>query len=309
MATIDWTKEQVRGTFLQMQADNVTLEAGQLGYETDNRKGKVGPGAYNSLPYESSLDIAKVQDNWEDDQRDGGSGGGGATNTDELTNNSTVSGATTTDALNTLLGADQELDEEKQDKLLSILTINDDNHTLTGTEYFIRATGSDPTWVTDTGDLDPGYPLELANDSTNVMTFVPDSGSNIVLSPGDRASLRHRSGGAWVSMFSGVDTALAAKADVYLDGTIQDVQITVTGVIGVSGYFVVDLSTASGGRPALATAHFVSGSADTLAGIPLVGYVSDATLATFTVSYFNVIDLAGASVGDAVQFTVIGTKA
>jgi len=76
MATIDWTKSQVRDTALQMQADNVTLEAGQLGFESDTQKGKVGPGAYNSLPYKQDIDIAKADDAWETDQRDDGGDSG-----------------------------------------------------------------------------------------------------------------------------------------------------------------------------------------------------------------------------------------
>lgn len=237
-----------------------------------------------------------------------GAGTGGASNTDELTNNSSVSGATASDALNTLLGADQSLDSEKQDKLLSILTINDDNHSLTGTEYFIRATGTDPTWVTDTGNLDPGYPLELANDSTNDLTFVPDSGSNIVLSPGERASLRHRSGGAWISMFSGVDTALAGKADLPITNTAAAptaVLCTITGVTDGNGRLGVDFTAASGGRPAFSAVYFLGGGPAT-SGADLSALVHATTLAVYSVQYWDVPGATVAAADIDVSFTVLG---
>lgn len=76
MATINRNIEQVRKTANQMRADNVTLEDGQLGYESDTRRGKVGPGAYNSLPYKDDLNIAEADVDYAADQRDGGATGG-----------------------------------------------------------------------------------------------------------------------------------------------------------------------------------------------------------------------------------------
>lgn len=67
---IDWTKEQVRKTATQMVADNPLLTDGQLAVESDTRRGKVGPGYFNALGYDASIDVAKADAAWETDQRD-----------------------------------------------------------------------------------------------------------------------------------------------------------------------------------------------------------------------------------------------
>lgn len=67
---IDWTKEQVRKTATQMVADNPLLTDGQLAFESDTRRGKVGPGHFNALGYDASIDVAKADAAWETDQRD-----------------------------------------------------------------------------------------------------------------------------------------------------------------------------------------------------------------------------------------------
>ena len=105
MATIDWTISQVRATALQMQADNVTLEAGQLGFESDTQKGKVGPGAYNSLEYKQDIDIAKANDAWETDQRDGG-GDDGAGATEQYVDDAVAAEAADRAAADAALDAD-----------------------------------------------------------------------------------------------------------------------------------------------------------------------------------------------------------
>ena len=69
MATINWSIKQVRKNAAQMKATNPVLEAGQLGLEADTKKGKVGPGAYNSLSYEPQIDVVKADENYEDDLR------------------------------------------------------------------------------------------------------------------------------------------------------------------------------------------------------------------------------------------------
>lgn len=79
---INWTLEQIRMTAAQLTASNPLLSSGQLAVESDTKKGKVGPGYWNALEYERSIDVVKADEAWETDQRDGGGDGGGE---DELT--------------------------------------------------------------------------------------------------------------------------------------------------------------------------------------------------------------------------------
>ena len=72
MATINWSIEQVRDTAAQLKATNPLLSSGQLGFESDTQKGKVGPGYYNDLTHEPQIDVVKANEAWETDQRDGG---------------------------------------------------------------------------------------------------------------------------------------------------------------------------------------------------------------------------------------------
>lgn len=75
---IDWTKEQVRKTATQMVADNPLLTDGQLAVESDTRRCKVGPGYFNALGYDASVDMGKADAAWETDQRDGRTDGAGS---------------------------------------------------------------------------------------------------------------------------------------------------------------------------------------------------------------------------------------
>ena len=104
-----------------------------------------------------------------------------------------------------------------------------------------------------------------------------------------------------------VTTALAGKADTTLNGTIKSHVATVTGLVNANSQLVVDFSVASGSRPAFASVQFLNGAGDNLAGVPLIGYCVDPTPATFTVTFYNAIDVGPAAENDPVVFTVIGT--
>lgn len=77
---IDWSKEQIRKTAAQLKADNPLLTSGQLAFESDTQKGKVGPGYFNSLPYEGQVDVVEANRAWDADLRDDdGNGSSGDT--------------------------------------------------------------------------------------------------------------------------------------------------------------------------------------------------------------------------------------
>jgi len=96
--------------------------------------------------------------------------------------------------------------------------------------------------------------------------------------------------------------------DAYVNGTRHNAIITVSGICDSNGHFTVNLSVASGGRPALASAAFIGGfCADSTSF--LSGKLKDATLATYEVAFWD--NTTGSEASDATPcaFTVLGIKA
>jgi len=96
--------------------------------------------------------------------------------------------------------------------------------------------------------------------------------------------------------------------DAYVNGTRHNAIITVSGICDSNGHFTVNLSVASGGRPALASAAFIGGfCADSTSF--LSGKLKDATLATYEVAFWDITTGSEASDATPCAFTVLGIKA
>lgn len=134
--------------------------------------------------------------------------------------------------------------------------------------------------------------------------LINGAASDYTLTPGQRATLYY-TGGAWYDLDKvspAQAAAIAAKAPKgTLDGVTQDAGYhTVTGTTDSGGKFIVDFSSASGSRPALASAYYV--------GACGVGEVVHATVADTTVSAFEVdfTDVDGNAAADAPVILTVG---
>lgn len=203
---------------------------------------------------------------------------------------------------------------------------------ISGIAHFEGGDQSVETWLyswgdalilkrTDVGETDDIIILAL-NDQIVLTPYLRTAASLTTTIIGGVANVTPPNNSNWrvVSVGDGsinanVNAALnvlsAGKSPAHIVDDTKDASliiVTITGTTNLAGQLEVDLSVADGDRPAFTDVYFIGGGT-TDASAPLVAYPADATLATYTAQYWNLLTAAEDGGGTPVSFTFKGKPA